>query len=139
MGIQTLPLPVSGLEQRMHLPAGTITGADSDAAEMAIADATALAIILIPTNVGAGWEANGVPDAVAMCIYKAARREFENPSGLSQEIAGEHTITTSATSGVFFTPLETSVIKKAAGYTTSGFVGTVRTPSAHPVNYPWWW
>lgn len=135
-----LPLPVAGLETRMHLPAGTLAGAELDAATAALTDATSLALGLegVPTSLAADWLDRGIPDTVAVCIYKAARREFENPSGLSQEIEGEHTITTSATTGVFFTPLETQTILTAAGRPSKGFVGTIRTPSPYDFRFPIW-
>lgn len=127
----TLPLPVSGLEIRLRIPEGSLVGADLAAAQEYIENATALALAEVPTPTAAAWEYD-LPAVVRIVIYKAARREYENPSGLSQEIEGEHTITTSATTGVFLTPMELAQVRRAAGLSTKGFVGSIRVPSAIP-------
>lgn len=127
---QTLPLPVSGLETRLRLPAGTLTGADLAAATQYIKDATALVMDEVPDATQTAWQA-ALPDSVAIVIYKAARREYENPSSLSQEISGEHTITTQATSGVYLTPREVAKVRQCAHLNRAGFVGTTR------VRAPW--
>jgi hypothetical protein len=119
-----LPIPVAKLETRLRLAAGTLTGPDADAAAQYIADATALALAEVPVATQATWQ-TACPDVVVLVILKAARREFENPSGLSQEISGEHTITTAATTGVFLTPLEISQVRRAAGLSRGGAVGSV--------------
>lgn len=121
-----LPLPVSGLETRLRIPVGTLADADLAAATQYIADATAFALAEVPTITALEWQ-DACPDVVVTIIYKAARREWENPSGLSQEISGEHTITTAATSGVFLTAAEVAQIRRAAGLTKS-FLGSVRVP-----------
>lgn len=127
---QTLPLPVSALETRLRLLPGTLTGADLNAANLYIQDATALALAEVPAATQVAWQTD-LPDTVAIVIYKAARREYENPSSLSQEISGEHTVTTQATSGVYLTALEIAQVRRAAGLNASGFVGSVR------VSAPW--
>lgn len=119
-----LPLPVSGLETRLRLPAGTLADEDLAAAKQYIADATALALAEVPAATQTAWSTN-CPDVVALIIYKAARREWENPSGLSQEISGEHTITTAAVTGVFLTTGEIAQIHRAAGKGKSGQMGSV--------------
>lgn len=119
----TLPPPVSALETRLRLNAGDLTGPDAAAAAQYLADATALVLDEVPAATQSIWY-TACPDVVALIIVKAARREFENPSGLSQEISGEHTITTSATTGVFLTPLEIAKVRRAAGLSRSGQIGT---------------
>lgn len=119
-----LPLPVSGLETRLRIDVGSLTGPDLAAATLYISEATSLALAEVSTAMQTTWQ-TACPDVVAVVIYKAARREFENPSGLSQEISGEHTITTAATSGVFLTPAEVAQVRRAAGIAGSGFVGTL--------------
>lgn len=132
-----LPLPVSGLEIRLRLAPGSLTDVDKDAAELYIADATALVMDEVNGETEATWNVD-IPRVVELIIYKAARREWENPSGLSQEISGEHTITTQATSGVFLTPMERQKIRKAAGLALTS-VGTITlTPPDSPLG-PYWW
>lgn len=132
-----LPLPVAGLETRLRLPVGTLTGADLAAAELYIADATALVLDEVNGETEATWNVD-LPRTVELIIYKAARREWENPSGLSQEISGEHTITTQATSGVFLTPMERQKIRKAAGM-ASNAVGSVPMAAPDTPFTPNWW
>lgn len=132
-----LPLPVAGLETRLRLAPGTLTGADLDAAETYIADASALVLDEVPSATETEWSVS-LPRTVELIIYKAARREWENPSGLSQEISGEHTITTSATSGVFLTPLEIAKIRKAAGLQSSS-LGSVPIGAPETPFTPYWW
>lgn len=132
-----LPLPVSGLEARLRLEPGSLSGPDFTAAETYIEDATSLVLDEIPQATADQWEIN-VPRTVELIIYKAARREWENPSGLSQEISGEHTITTSATSGVFLTPLEISKVRRAANLPSSA-VGSAPISSPDTPLGPYWW
>ncbi len=132
----TLPLPVSGLEIRLRLPEGSLTGPDLSAAQTYIEDATALVLDEIPDDKADAWTAN-LPRVVELIIYKAARREWENPSGLSQEISGEHTITTSATSGVFLTPLEKQKVRKSAGMQAGVASAPIAAPDS-PFGPRWW-
>jgi hypothetical protein len=132
-----LPLPVSGLETRLRLAPDTLTGPDKDAAETYIEDATALVLDEVPAATADLWQVS-VPRTVELVIYKAARREWENPSGLSQEISGEHTITTSATSGVFLTPLELQKVRNAAGI-ARGAVGSASISAPETPFTPYWW
>lgn len=135
-----LPPAVAGLETRLRLDAGTLADADLAAATEYIGDATALVLAEVPVAVQTSWSADA-PRIVTLIIYKAARREYENPSGLSQEIEGEHTVTTSATSGVFLTATELAQIRRAAGLPMNGFIGTVKvTPGyefGNPLNSPY--
>lgn len=131
-----VPLPVSGLETRLRLTVGSLTGPDKDAAELYIEDATALVLDEVSDELAAQWEIS-LPRVVELIIYKAARREWENPSGLSQEISGEHTITTSATSGVFLTPLEVQKVRRAAGLSKS--VGSAPIAAPDTPFTPYWW
>jgi hypothetical protein len=132
-----LPLPISGLEIRLRLPVDSLDGAERDAAEVYIGDATALVLDEVPSAVETTWTSD-LPRTIELIIYKAARREWENPSGLSQEISGEHTITTSATSGVFLTPNEVAKVRRAAGISSSA-VGSVRIGAPDTPFTPYWW
>ena len=68
---------------------------------------------------------------MTLVVLKAARREFENPRGLSSESLGEHAIGTTDTSGVYLTAREIAQVVRAARGRSGGFVGSVRTPSAY--------
>lgn len=133
----TLPLPIGGLETRLRLAVGTLTGPDLDAARQCIDDATAMALDEVPSALTTEWSVS-LPGTVEVVIYTVARRLWENPSNLSQEISGEHTITTSATSGAFLTPLEVQKVRKAAGL-SKGSVGSVAIGAPETPFTPYWW
>ena len=124
-----LPPPVSALEARLGLPAGTLLDEDKARAEAALEDATTLALAEVSETKAAAWELDA-PKVVRLVILKAARREFENPRGLETESLGEHTVGIAETSGVYLTGREIAQIKRAATGRSGGFVGSVRTPSA---------
>lgn len=133
----SLPPPVSELEARLGVEAGSLSGADKVRAEKAISDATALALIEVTDATATGWSADppdgtGAPAAVVTVVIKAAKREYENPENLSQESLGDYTSSATATS-VYLTARETAVVRRAArGGAVGGFVGSVRTPSPYP-------
>lgn len=135
--MNTLPLPIDGLEIRLRLPVGSLTGPDQAAARQCIDDATSMALDEIPADLVPVWEA-ALPRTAEVVIYTVARRLWENPSNLSQEISGEHTITTSATSGVFLTPLEVQKIRRAAGLSENS-VGTIAIGAPDSPFTPYWW
>jgi hypothetical protein len=124
-----LPPPVSALEARLGLPAGTLQDEDKTRAEAALDDAATLALAEVSTTKAAAWELDA-PKVVVLVVLKAARREFENPRGLETESLGEHSVGISETSGVYLTGREIAQIKRAATGRSGGFVGTIRTPSA---------
>ncbi|CCQ44670.1 hypothetical protein ARTSIC4J27_597 [Pseudarthrobacter siccitolerans] len=132
-----LPPPVSALEARLGLPAGTLLDEDKARAEAALEDATVLALAEVSETKATAWELDA-PKVVRLVILKAARREFENPRGLETESLGEHSVGISETSGVYLTGREIVQIKRAATGRSGGFVGSVRTPSswADPVPAP---
>lgn len=125
-----LPPPVSSLEARLGLPAGTLTGEDLVRAEAALDDAATLALAEVSEKKAAVW-IEDAPKVVLLVVLKAARREFENPRGLENESLGEHTVGLTDTSGVYLTGREIAQIRRAAIGRSGGFVGTVRTPSAY--------
>lgn len=97
----------------------------------AVADATALVLAEVTPALAARWTASA-PDVVRIVIFSAARRAYENPRGINQETLGEHTVGLTDTSGVFLTARESALIRKAAsGGRQSGYVGSVRTPTAY--------
>lgn len=123
----TLPPPVADLEVRLGLPSGTLADEDLARASGALEDATDLALAEVPHK-DTAWRADS-PRVVRVVILKAARREFENPRGVSQEAQGEHSAALTDTSGVYLTAREVAQIKRAA-FGSAKFVGTVRTPPA---------
>jgi hypothetical protein len=126
--VPSLPPPVSALERRLGLAAGTLTGTDLGRAEEAIADAVALALAEVSAVKATAW-ATDAPAVVVTVVLKAARREFENPQGFVSEGVGEHSATVGTASGAFLTETEKALVRKAAGLV--GFTGSVRTPSAY--------
>lgn len=131
------PLPplVADLEGRLGLPAGSLTGEDATRALNALSDASVLAIAEAPWKESA-WTTDA-PGVVKLVVLKAARREFDNPRGLSTEALGEHTVGMTDTSGVYLTAREIAQIRRAATGQRGGMVGTVRTPSAYGDGSPW--
>lgn len=125
-----LPPPVSSLEARLGLPAGTLTGEDKVRAESALDDAATLALAEVSDAKATVWTTDA-PKVVVLVVLKAARREFENPRGFESESLGEHQVGLTDTSGVYLTAREIAQIKRAATGRSGGFVGTIRTPSAY--------
>lgn len=126
----SLPPPLSALERRLGLEEGSLSGPDRARAEEAIADASALALAEVSTATAAAW-ATSAPAVAVTVVLKAARREYENPQGYSQESVGDYAYSVSA-SGVYLTDAEVAQIRRAAGQgARGGFTGTVRTPSAY--------
>lgn len=130
-----LPPPVSALEARLGLPAGSLEGEELTRAEAALDDAATLALAEVSTTKSTLW-ATDAPKVVVLVVLKAARREFENPRGMETESLGEHSVGLTDTSGVYLTAREIAQIRRAASGRAGGFVGTVRTPSAYfdPLN-----
>ncbi len=128
-----LPLPVGALERRLGVEEGTLDGPDKARAEDALRGATAHALAEAPAAVAARWEAESLPEVVRDVILRAARREYENPQGLTSEALGERSVGIGNTSGSLLTAREAAIVRRAARG-RSGFVGSVRTPSAY--DYP---
>ncbi len=63
---------------------------------------------------------------VRLVVLKAARREFDNPRGISQESLGEHSVTLGTASGVYLTRMEIQAVRRAVTGRRGGFVGTLR-------------
>lgn len=124
-----LPPAVASLERRLGVDEGSLDGVDLARAEEALLDATALALAEVSPARATTWTASA-PAVVATVILKAARREYENPQGFRQQGVGEVSASVDVASGVYLTASEVAQIKRAAG-AGSGFVGTVRTPSAY--------
>jgi hypothetical protein len=124
-----LPPTLSALEQRLGYAAGTLDGEDKARAEAALDDAAVLVLAEVSATKADSWAADA-PAVVSLVALKAARREFENPRGLSNESIGEHAIGTTDTSGVYLTAREIGQIRRAATGRSGGFVGSIYVPSA---------
>jgi hypothetical protein len=125
-----LPPAVGDLEARLGLPLGTLAEEDLARAEAALDDATALALAEVSPSRAQRWTADA-PAVVSLVVLKAARREFENPRGLTTEALGEHSVGLTDSSGVYLTAREVAQIKRAASGRSGGFVGTIRTPNPY--------
>lgn len=125
-----LPPPVAALEGRLGIPAGELADEDLVRATAALDDAATLVLAEVSASTATRWEANA-PKVVALVVLKAARREYENPRGVSQETQGDHGLSLSETSGVFLTGREVALVRRAATGRRGGFTGSIRTPSAY--------
>jgi len=132
-----LPPAVAALEARLGIPVGSLVDEDLARATAAIEDATTLVLAEVSTARSDEWIYDS-PDVVRLVILKAARREYENPRGLSSEALGPHAVGMTDTSGVFLTEREVAQIHRAASGRTGKFVGDVRTPSAYGERSPVW-
>lgn len=121
--------PLSALERRLGIPEGELADEDKARAEDALEDATTLALEEVSPTRAERWTVDA-PKVVRLVILKAARREYENPQGLTQETLGEHMIGNSQTSGVYLTAVEIAQLRRAATGRSGGFVGTVRIGTA---------
>lgn len=124
----TLPPSRDALETRLGLDAGSLEGADAERADAALSDATILALAEVNETKANDWN-EAAPDAVWLVVLKAARREFENPSGIGQESLGERSVSGLDTSGVFLTVREIAVIRRAASGRLGGSVGSIKVGS----------
>lgn len=125
-----LPPPVAELERRLGLPEGTLDAASGDLprATAALEDATDLALSLVGEHVASAWQSDA-PRVVRVVVLKAARREFENPRGLSTESIADRSVGITQTSGVYLTPSEQALIAAVANGRQAYRVGSLRTPS----------
>lgn len=142
--------PVSGLERRLRVEVGSLTGADLDAAEDALADVSALVHATArDAGLTSPWTASSVPDEVRVIVLRAAARQYRNPDGYTSENYGgayswsrpdEETT-------AYLTTAEEAKIAAAAqagqGGGSRGFTGSVRTPLAYSQRPPrrpaaWW-
>jgi hypothetical protein len=98
----------------------TVPAADEERVGAFLEDACALvADITGVTYVdGSGSE---VPGAIVAAVCTAVRRAYENPSGLGGETIGDYSWRVStAGSGVYFTPDEARIMRRAAGKSSVG-------------------
>lgn len=121
-----------GLAARLRLALDEPDDTDRAALEAALADACELALAEVPLAVAARWR-TGAPAAAAVVVFKAARREFENPRGAIGESIGGHylSLTQGNATGVYLTPSELETIHRAAGATRGKRVGTIRIKASY--------
>ena len=125
-----LPPPVSLLERRLGLAEGSLAGEDLARGQDALDDASTLVLAEVPATTAALWEVDA-PKVAVLVALKAARREFENPRGMTTESLGEHSVGLSDTSGVYLTAREVAQIRRAASGRTGSFVGSITIASPY--------
>jgi hypothetical protein len=93
----------------------TVPLADEGRVAVLIEDACAIAADIIGSTYDDGAE---VPGAIVATVCAAVRRAYENPTGLQGETIGDYTWRTGgagASVGIYFTPAEARVMRRAAG------------------------
>jgi len=100
----------------------TVPPADEERVDAFLADACALAENIAGTAYGDG-SGSEVPGAIMSTVCTAVRRAYDNPMGLGSETIGDYSWrVSSASAGVYFTPAESRVIRRAAGKTSVGTI-----------------
>ena len=96
----------------------TIPAADETRVLALLGDACALASDLV----GIDYDAVVVPAAITSVVCAAVRRAYENPLGLSGEGIGDYNwrVAAAGSGGIYFTPDETRIIRRAAGRSGAG-------------------
>jgi hypothetical protein len=137
---------VSDLEVRLRLEVGSITGADLQAAETALEDAS----VLVLAQGNPAWTPASVPEIAKSVVIRVALRQYRNPDGFVSEGMGGGAYTyryADDETSAYLTEAEAVMVQRAfAAEQPSagrGFVGTVRTPSAYSRSTltgtpPWW-
>lgn len=90
---------------------GTVPAGDKDRIEALLADACALIEDLTDDT----YEASGVPQTLVAIAVTAARRAYDNPSGLTSETIGSYSWSGGGGAGVYLTLAEQKMILKAVG------------------------
>lgn len=108
---------VRDLEMRLGLAVGSLIGAELVRAEAVLADTSAL----VRSAAGKTWVdvqgvLAGVPDVAITVTLAAARRAWENPSGLASESIGAYSYTRGgdASGGVYLTEDERRDLRSSA-------------------------
>lgn len=122
--------PVSALEARLGLPAGSMTDPDLGRATAALEDASAL----VRAEAGRPFlnddgDAVTAPAAVVTIVVQAALRAFRNPEGFATESLGDYSYRlTDEAASVYLTEEEKRIVRDAGGVSSYGVV-SVRTPT----------
>lgn len=116
----------------------TLTASEETRVEALITDAQAL----VDDATGTTFTTT-IPDTVVMVVCEAARRAFDNPAGLQGETIGDYTWRTgysgtsnSLLSGVYLTPQEKRMVRRAAGVLSAGSV-TLSSEGMLPAVWPY--
>lgn len=123
-----LPPTVDALARRLGLDVAEPDEVETARAEDALDDAAQLALAEALDAVAEAWRADA-PAVVRLVVLRAARREYENPRGLTEETLGEHSVGLSHTPGVYLTQREVALMHRVAAGRRGGFVGSIRTTS----------
>jgi hypothetical protein len=103
----------------------TIPAADEERVEALLGDACDLAADIIGKTYAEG-SGSEVPSIITAKVCEAVRRAYENPSGLQGETIGDYSwrgsATGSASIGVYFTPGESRIMRRAAGRSGAGAI-----------------
>ena len=100
----------------------TIPAADEERVAVLLEDACALAADVIGTDYVGD---SGVPGAIIATICTAVRRAYENPDGFQGETIGDYSWRATPAAGgvgVYFTPDEARVMRRAAGRSKVGSI-----------------
>lgn len=103
----------------------TVPAADEERVAVLLEDACDLAADIIGRTYadGSGSEA---PSIIIAKVCEAVRRAFDNPSGLQGETIGDYTwrgaSVGSASVGIYFTPAESRIMRRAAGRSGAGAI-----------------
>lgn len=95
----------------------TLSSTDEDRVQMLIDDAIeeALTIVTVGTVPEGGATEDNLPAIAAGVIRAAVKREFNNPSGATQEVLGSYSIARPASSGSMFSKAERAKLRRGAG------------------------
>ncbi len=138
---------VSDLETRLRLEVGSLDGADLQAAEDALDDAS----VLVRDAGLASWTPANVPEPARLVVIRCALRQYRNPDGFSSEAMGAGAYTyryADDETSAYLTEREVAIVEKAATATSTSTARsgarTVHTPAAYdePSDAPpdpWWW
>lgn len=107
-------LPVSALERRIGVIEGSLSGVDLGRAQSALEDASAL----VRSESQKTWLNDEdeviAPEDVLVVTLRAAMREYKNPDGFDSEQLGEYSYRRSSATGVYLTPDEIKIIRRAS-------------------------
>jgi len=103
----------------------TVPAGDVARVEALLSDACDLAADIIGKTYAEG-SGSEVPSIITAKVCEAVRRAYENPSGLQGETIGDYSwrgaSAGSASIGVYFTPAESRIMRRAAGRSAAGAI-----------------
>lgn len=106
----------------------TVPAGDVARVEALLADACDLAADIIGKTYPEGGGSE-VPGIITGTVCAAVRRAYENPSGLQGETIGDYSwrvgytsVSGSSNVGIYFTPAESRIMRRAAGRSAAGSI-----------------